>query len=126
MKKKAWKTRIKKACTAAGTYKPYFDHVIGELAGILERRDQLEEAYAEDPQPIVEYAYKEGVSNKIKNPILGMIEDAQKQALAYWKELGLTPAGLRRINEMALKEAEQTKSNSLLDKLAELKRNTAT
>lgn len=121
MKKKAWKTRIKKACRDAGTYKPYFDHVITELAGILERRDELEAIYEEDPQPLNEYAYKEGMTNKVKNPLLVMIDDLNKQALAYWKELGLTPAGLKRINDMALKEAEATKSNSLLDKLAELK-----
>ena len=45
MTKRAWKTKIKKACTDAGTYRPYFNHVIDTLADILSRRDKIQEEY---------------------------------------------------------------------------------
>lgn len=118
MKKTAWKTKIKNACIAAGTYKDYFELVIDELAGILERRDAAAELYDDDPRPIIEYTNKAEATNIVKNPLLMLIDDMNKTAMNYWRDLGLTPAGLRRINEQALKE-QSKKGNSLLDKLAE-------
>jgi hypothetical protein len=32
-------------------------------------------------------------------------QDLNTQALAYWRDLGLTPAGLKKLNEAALKPA---------------------
>lgn len=121
MKKNIWKKRIKSACEAAGTYKPYFDIVIDELAGILERRDDAEAQYDLDPRPVIEYTNKAEATNIVKNPLLMLIDDMNKSSLQYWRDLGLTPAGLRKINEQALKEQEE-KKNSLLDKLAEMRK----
>jgi hypothetical protein len=120
MKKRAWKTRIKKACIAAETYKPYFDFAIDELAGILERRDAAAAEYAEDPKPLIEYTNKNDSTNLVKNPLLVLIDDMTRSALAYWRDLGLTPAGLRKINERTFKEGETKTSNSLIDRLKAL------
>lgn len=120
MKKRAWKTRIKKACREAKTYQPYFDYVIGELAGILERRDIAQAEYDEDPRPLIEYTNKNGETNKVKNPLLALIIDMERTALSYWRDLGLTPAGLRKINERTFKEGENSTSNSLIDRLREM------
>lgn len=119
MKKRAWKTRIKKACIEAETYKPYFDFVIDELAGILARRDAAQEAYDEDPQPVVAYTNKNGSENMVKNPVLVLIDDMTRSALAYWRDLGLTPAGLRKINERTFREKDKDSANSLIDRLRE-------
>ena len=120
MKKRAWKMKIKKACIAAETYKPYFDYVIDELAGILERRDIAATEYAEDPRPLIEYTNKNDTTNKVKNPLLVLIDDMTRTALSYWRDLGLTPAGLRKINERTFKESEDKTSNSLIDRLREM------
>jgi hypothetical protein len=37
-----------------------------------------------------------------------MINDLNRDALAYWRDLGLTPAGLKRVNEQALKAAKRS------------------
>ena len=37
-KKATWKRRIKAACDEAGTYQPFFDLAIDQLAGIMENR----------------------------------------------------------------------------------------
>lgn len=107
MKQRAWKTRIKKACRDAGTYKPYFDHAIDALAGTLAKRDEIAQAYDESGEgPMIEFTNKNGSTNLVKNPLLVMWDDFNKSALTYWRDLGLTPAGLKKINEEAFEKKE--------------------
>ena len=122
MNKRTWKTKIKKACRAVDTYKPEFDYVIDTLAGILERRDDVAAAYEENPRPVIEYTNKNDSTNQVKNPLLVLIEDMDKAALAYWRDLGLTPAGLRKINERTFKDREDKPDNSLIGRLMELRK----
>ena len=119
MKKRAWKTKIKKACRDAGTYMPYFDAPIDALAGILECRDQVEELYREEGEgPIVEKKKKNGSTNMVKNPLLVTWDDLNKSALTYWRDLGLTPAGLKKIREDTFrKEQEKSASDNLFERL---------
>lgn len=108
MKRRTWEKRIKEACKAAGTYKPFFDNVICTLAGILEKRDEAEEYYEESGgTPVVEYTNKNGSTNMVKNPALVVWDDLNKSALVYWKDLGLTPAGLKKIDDTALKNQKK-------------------
>lgn len=106
MTAKSWKKRIKKACENAGTYKDCFDSVIETLSQIMEERDEARKAY--DGNPIVEHTNQGGATNLAQNPALRLINDLNRDALAYWRELGLTPKGLRQINESAIKETKQT------------------
>jgi len=104
MKKETWKKRIKKQCIEAGTYKPYFDSTIDMLASVMENRDYAQKSYEDSGrQPVVLYTNKSGNTNIVKNPALVVVDNLNKTALEYWKELGLTPASLKRINESALK-----------------------
>lgn len=122
MKKRAWKSKIKSACKDAGTYKPFFDHVINTLAEVLEKRDEAMEMYNLDDSEkiVVEVTNKNGTA-KVKNPLIAIWEDLNKLALNYWRDLGLTPAGLKKLNEEAFMKAEEKKGNSLLDLLAKQK-----
>lgn len=119
MKKRAWKTRIKKACIEAGTYKKFFDYTIDTLAGILEKRDEAAELLAEDDEEIiVEQTNKSGFTNRVKNPVFSVWDDLNKSALVYWRDLGLTPAGLKKINEEVFAKAKEEKNgNSLVNLL---------
>ena len=118
MKKETWKKRIRDAATDAGTYRPCFDEVINTLAAILEKRDEAEKSYQESGEgPIVDYTNKGGSTNKTKNPALALWDDLNKTALAYWRELGLTPAGLKKLKDDALKEKNHTSFSDLLSKL---------
>ncbi len=91
MKKNTWKSRIKRACKTAGTYQPFFDSVIDALAGILELRDQAQQRFEESGgETVVEHTNKNGSTNIVKNPMLVVVMDCNAQALAYWRELGLT------------------------------------
>jgi hypothetical protein len=42
-----------------------------------------------------------------KNPRLIVWQDLNTQALAYWRDMGLTPAGLKKLNDAALKAAKK-------------------
>jgi phage terminase small subunit len=102
----------------AGTYKECFDDVIGTLAGILEKRDLAQEMFDESGESIiVEHTNKGGATNLEQNPTIRLINDLNRDALSYWRELGLTPKSLRAINDEALKEK---KVDALTEALLEL------
>lgn len=98
MKRRTWSKRIKECCIEAGTYQKYFDNVIDSLAAILERRDEAEETYIKSGgKAIVKYTNKGGATNAVVNPALSLWDNLNKTALTYWRELGLTPSGYKKI-----------------------------
>lgn len=100
MKKKDWKRRIRKRCEEAGTYRPFFDDVIDTLSQIMETRDESLEIWQKDfgGKPVVAHDLADGRKKIIKNPGLEMVNDLDGQALTYWRDLGLTPAGYKKLN----------------------------
>ena len=93
VKKTAWKNRIISAAKAVGTYREAFLPMIDTLANILAERDKIYQEYVETgAKPVVSWG------------------DMNTSALAYWRDLGLTPAGLKKIDESAIK----TKKTSAL------------
>ncbi len=119
MKATVYKKKIKAACVAAGTYREFFDSVIAALSEILQKRDEVMEQYVDelDAKPIITYTNKAGASNPTKNPALVLWDDLNKSALSYWRDLGLTPAGLKKIDEQAMKKK---KVSSLAEALKSL------
>lgn len=104
MKKSGWKTKIKKSCVEAGTWKDCFAQPAETLADILEKRDAAQTAFeADGGEILVTYTNKGGAENQAVHPALKLVNELNRDALAYWRDLGLTPAGLRKINEDALK-----------------------
>lgn len=104
MEKSKWKAKIVKACKEAGTYEPYFEQVIETLASILEKRDEAEKQYIESgSKATIVHVNKAKERNVAKNPELTIIIDLNAQALAYWRDLGLTPSGLKKLNMMKAK-----------------------
>lgn len=91
MKKESWKKKIKQSCIEMNTYQASFDSVIDTLAQILESRDSAHEQYvAEGSHPTIIHVNKVNQQNVMKNPLLTLEMDLNAQALAYWRELGLT------------------------------------
>ena len=105
MEKDEWTRKIKAACRKAGTFQPQFRYVIETLAQIMEDRDKVHEQYVEDGcRPTVIHTNKAKEANVVKNPMLVMEMELNAQALAYWRDLGLTPAGLKKLNAEVVKE----------------------
>ena len=109
MTREEWIGRITASARAAGTYRQYFDDVIATLADILARRDLAMEMFeASGGNILVKHTNKAGATNIEQNPTLRMINDLNRDALAYWRDLGLTPAGLKKINEQAMKAKKRS------------------
>ena len=118
MTKRTWETRIKKACQAAGTYRTFFDNVIETLAEILAQRDEVATLYKKEGKvPVVKHTNKSGATNYAPNPLLSQINKLNESALSYWRDLGLTPAGLKKIDEKSMKK---NKPDAMAEALREL------
>ena len=93
-----WKRKIKKATVDAGTYRNIFDAVIDTLSDVLEQRDRAKEQFLKSGgNMVISYTNKGGATNPSKNPFMLAWDDLNSTALSYWRELGLTPAALRKM-----------------------------
>ncbi len=118
MTKDEWIVQIENTAKEAGTYKPFFVNVIETLAGILENRDKAQDTFEKTGgQVIVKHTNKAGATNLEQNPALRLLNDLNRDALGYWRELGLTPKALKAINEESMKAR---KMDALTEALLEL------
>lgn len=93
-----WKNLIKKQLSALGQTEKAYDSVVNTLADILEQRDAVYQQYQDEGgNPVREYTNKGGATNTTKNPLLVLWDDLNKSALAYWRELGLTPSSYKKM-----------------------------
>lgn len=115
-----WKETIVESCKQAGTFQPCYENVINTLAEILERKDIASQQFKEEGGKItIEYTNKAGATNIVTNPLIKVINDLDKNALVYWRELGLTPLRTKKASTSGA-------SSKLQDFLAELERQTET
>lgn len=98
MGKSSWKSIITKQMTALGIKTEPYKPVIATLCDILEQRDAVYAQYlSEGAEPVREYTNKAGATNLTKNPLLILWDDLNKSALAYWRDLGLTPSSYKKL-----------------------------
>ena len=118
MESKAWKNRIITEMKKAGTYNDCFLSAIEALADILNARDRAKEQFEKSGgSTIVKHTNKGGATNLEQNPALRLMNDLNRDALQYWRELGLTPKGLKAIDEASMKGKEQSTFGDALDKI---------
>ena len=53
----------------------------------------------------------------VKNPALAVWDELNKSALAYWRDLGLTPAGLKHITNTAPAKVKRSKLEIAMEKM---------
>ena len=98
MKANQWKKKIRESLAPNIV-------MIGEIrdaetADILERRDAVYSEWGAMGFPsMFERVSDRGAVNAAKHPLLQVWQDLNKQALEHWKELGLTPQALKKIDE---------------------------
>lgn len=121
---KAWtqldryKRLIKERMTALKIYKPQYAALIDRTARLYVKLDELEKEYDKaGRERFVEYTNKAGATNLVPNPYLKAIEDVYAELLAHERELGLTPAALRKIGEVAA-PPQKSKLELALEKLS--------
>lgn len=105
MTAKRWENQIKKQLSMLGQTEKAYNSVISTLADILEQRDAVYQDYIDGGcEPVREYTNKGGATNLTKNPLLVLWDDLNKSALAYWRELGLTPSSYKKMTGDAPKK----------------------
>lgn len=98
MTKSRWKAMILEQMAALQVQNDAYSSSVETLAGILEQRDKtFREFKAMGGKSVIEYTNKGGSTNMTKNPLLVLWDDLNKSALAYWRELGLTPSSYRKL-----------------------------
>lgn len=109
------KRTIIERMTKLGTYKPQYMEAINRTAKLYVQMDEIEAAFAKSGGKIVVvHTNKAGAKNFVKNPFLQARDEVYTQLLAHERELGLTPAALKRINEAAMaKEKKSTLGEAL-------------
>lgn len=117
MDKSQWKTEIEMQIKYDHEYIPSFQTTIMILAEILEERDRTYQTYIETgAQPVVNFTSDRGAVNLKQNPLLKTWQELNTAALAYLRDLGLTAAGLRKLQGQIPKEEVKRDDFALIDK----------
>lgn len=102
----------------AGVYQTFFKDTIDALAEILARRDAtLEEFETQGTGLTITYTNKNGDLISKVNPLITLWNTLNTQALSYWKELGLTPSGLKKLNDKSIKVEKKSTLEAALEAL---------
>lgn len=108
MKREAWEKRIKEQIKINAEYLPAFETTICILAEILEERDNVHAEYQKDgSRPVIIFTSDRGAENLKPNPLLKQWQELNTTALAYLRDLGLTAAGLRKLQGQLPKEEKR-------------------
>ena len=98
MTKEKWVETIEKQMEKLSTAAPSYQSAVETLAEILEQRDKTKAEFKKSGgKSVIEYTNKGNATNMVKNPLLILWDDLNKSALAYWRELGLTPSSFRKM-----------------------------
>lgn len=109
---------IKRKMRAVGTYHVSFSYTIEALAKVLVDYQTTVETFEKTGGNIViKHTNKNGSTNIVKNPLYLALEKLRDDIISYSRELGLTPAGLKRINDKGNEPAKKSKLASVLDEL---------
>lgn len=118
MTKEEWAELIVNDMKTSGTYKDSYMPVANTLADILERRDLTMAEWRKGKcKLLVQKKSDRGAVNKVKNPLLQILQECEKDALTYWSQLGLTPSGLKKA---FADDKENVKGSTLADALKNL------
>lgn len=119
MKASQWKKKIKTACLNVGTYKKEFDAVIQTLADILENRDKTYDQFiSSGGNAVITHTNKAGRTNFVKNPLMVAWMEMNIQRLSYWRDLGLTPSGLKKLSDDGSVVSKTTTKLTLYDAIS--------
>ena len=95
--------------TALGTYRVQFDPAIRVYAEMRNQLDALNADFYDGGGKVTEkYTNKAGATNERKTALYTAIEQLRRDIASTEDRLGLTPAGMKRINEAEMKARKKT------------------
>lgn len=121
-----WSKILKKQIKFDHDYIPSFETTVQILSELLAERDRVYQMYEDTgSKPVVEFTTDRGAVNLKPNPLLRTWQDLNVTALAYLRDLGLTPAGLRKLQGQLPKDYSYKKDTGLGNTLEKLQKLTA-
>lgn len=118
---KGFRIKIRQECEKVGTYREEFEEVIGRLARLYVRANEANRQWREAGSPFyVTQVNKGGSEYYVKHPLLAEIDNTEDTILTLEKELGLTPASIRKINEAAIGKKQPAEDDPLVAALGRL------
>jgi len=115
---KRYKNQIIYKMKQVGTYNASYMYTINVLAKVLADYEETINLYERTGrQKIVKHTNKSGATNIIKSPLYQAIEKQRDDIIAYSRELGLTPAGLKRIKDKGNTSKKESRLERILHEL---------
>ena len=109
MSKNKWKNLINEQLSALGLQNEAYNSTVESLASILEQRYKTYKEFKDSGgKSALEYTNRGGATNMTKNPLLVLWDDLNKTALAYWRELGMTPSSFKKMTGGTLSEEKES------------------
>ena len=103
---------------AVGTYNISFNYTIEVLAKVLvDYQTTIETFEKTGGHIVIKHTNKNGSTNLVKNPLYLALEKLRDDIISYSRELGLTPAGLKRINQDGNKPEKKSNLETILNQL---------
>lgn len=116
-----WKKILTSQLKIDHKYIPSFNTSIAILSQILEERDRIYQQYLDEgAEPVIIFVTDRGQRNPKPNPLLRQWHDLTVTALQYLRDLGLTAAGLRKLQGSIPKEQEKAQGSEVLERLREM------
>lgn len=104
-----YRNDVIKKMRALGVYHAEFSHFIDAFARTLYDYDRTLVKFEDSGgNVVIKHTNKVGATNATKNPYYLALESLRADILAYSRELGLTPSGLKKINEAAMMPARKS------------------
>lgn len=100
-----------------GTYNASFEMTIEAFAKLIfDYKNTLKIFEKTGGNVVISHTNKSGATNIVKNPLYLAIEKMRTDLILYARELGLTPAGLKKLNQ-ELQEEKASPLDEILSKL---------
>lgn len=104
MTEQQYKNEIVRQMKSLSVYRKEFSHVIILLARMLYDYEETLNRFEESGgKVVIRHTNKAGAVNGVKNPYYQTLEGLRISILSYARELGLTPAGLKKINDASIR-----------------------
>lgn len=123
MTAKEYESSIKKQMQFDADTMKSFQTCIQICAQILEERDRVQAEYiAGGQRPVIEFTSDRGAVNLKTNPLLKEWQELNAQALLYLRDLGINPAGRRKLQGAAITEKGTRSAKEILTEIRSKKK----
>lgn len=113
-----YKRQIIRKMKDVGTYSTSFVYTIDVLAKVLADYEATTEQFERTGgHMVIKHTNKSGATNIVKNPLYQSIEKLRDDIITYSRELGLTPAGLKRIKDKGNTSKKESRLEMILHEL---------